>query len=103
MQKAGGQESAPGMASSGRYAQYGAEGTAAGARRLAHTTQETLERVTRAAAQATSRLSQQAEALRVLQGRALHTVRESARAHPVAAMTIAIAVGLLLSRLTSRR
>lgn len=103
MQNVGRQESAPGATGGGRYAQYGAEPPSADVSRLADATQETLARATQAAAQATDRLSQQTEALRTLQGRAMHTACTYVRAHPMAAVTIAIAVGLLLSRLTSRR
>lgn len=77
--------------------------TKPGASRLADAAEQTLERVTRAAAQAASRLSERSEALRALQGRTLRTARGYVRAHPIAAVATALAVGLLIARLTSRR
>jgi ElaB/YqjD/DUF883 family membrane-anchored ribosome-binding protein len=80
-----------------------AEQASAGLSRLQDTAQQTMGRVTDYASQAASRLSDKSQELMDMQGRALEQTRSYVREHPVAAIGIAIAVGLLISRLTSRR
>ena len=60
-------------------------------------------RVTQAASQAASRLSERGQELYDLQSEYVDTARSYVREHPIAAIGIAIAVGLVISRLTSRR
>ena len=69
--------------------------------RLSDSAQQTLERFTHAASEAASRLSAHGEAL--MQGRRAEQAREYMRAHPLATIGVAVAVGLALSRLLSRR
>ena len=64
---------------------------------------QTMGRVTQTASEAASRLSDKAHELYDLQGEYVETARSYVREHPMAAIGIAIAVGLLISRLTSRR
>jgi ElaB/YqjD/DUF883 family membrane-anchored ribosome-binding protein len=78
-----------------------AEHASAGLSRLSDSAQQTMERFTHAASQAASRLSEQGEAL--MHGRAAETARNYMREHPLATIGIAVAVGLLLSRLLTRR
>jgi ElaB/YqjD/DUF883 family membrane-anchored ribosome-binding protein len=70
---------------------------------LQQSAQQTVDRVTEAATQAAQRLSAHSDELWALQGRAMESTRSYVREHPIAAIGIAIAIGLLLSRLTSRR
>ena len=70
---------------------------------IQQTAQQTVDRVTQAAAQAARRLSAHSGELWAMRGRAMESTRSYVRTHPVAAVAIAIAIGLLLSRLTSRR
>ena len=69
--------------------------------RLSDTAQETIGRVTDVASETASRLRERSQQL--LDHPAIGTARSYVREHPVAAVGIAIAVGLLISRLTSRR
>jgi ElaB/YqjD/DUF883 family membrane-anchored ribosome-binding protein len=69
--------------------------------RLSDTAQETIGRVTDMASDTASRLRERSQQL--LDHPAIGTARSYVREHPVAAIGIAIAVGLLISRLTSRR
>jgi len=71
--------------------------------RLSETAQQTLGRVSEVASQAASRLSEKGQQLLELKGEAVDTARSYVREHPIAAIGIAIAIGLLISRLTSRR
>lgn len=102
MQNTGMQGSTPG-ATGAAPAENVADQPSAGLSRLADTAQQTLERVTQAASQAASRLSERSEDLWALQGRAADTARSYVREHPIATVAIALAVGLIISRLTSRR
>ena len=77
--------------------------SSAGVARLTETAQQALDRVTRAAHDAADRLSQRSEELWELQGRALSTARGYAKEHPLVTVGIAIAIGVLLSRLISRK
>src|SRR3954462_1578164 len=69
--------------------------------RVSETAQQTFGRVSAAASNAASRLSDKGQAL--LESRAMENARVYVREHPFMAVAIAIAVGLLISRLTSRR
>jgi ElaB/YqjD/DUF883 family membrane-anchored ribosome-binding protein len=65
--------------------------------------QETVDRWSSAASQAANRLSQRGEELWEMRGQAADTARTYMREHPLATIGIAVAVGLILSRLLSRR
>ena len=69
--------------------------------RLSETAQQTFGRVSAAASNAAARLSDKGHDL--LESRAVENARVYVREHPIMAIAIAIAVGLLISRLTSRR
>jgi ElaB/YqjD/DUF883 family membrane-anchored ribosome-binding protein len=99
MQNAGMQGSTP-LSSSG-YAEDTAERASAGLNRLSDSAQQTLERFTHAASEAASRLSAHGEAL--MHGERAEQARQYMRAHPLATIGIAVAIGLVLSRLLSRR
>jgi len=73
----------------------------AGLGRLTDSAQQTMERFTHAASQAASRLSAQGEQL--LQGPTAEKARTYMREHPVASIGIAVGIGLVLSKLLSRR
>jgi len=70
---------------------------------LSDAAQHTRERFNQAASQAASRLSETGEELWALQGRATETARTYMREHPVATIGIAVGIGLILSRLLTRR
>lgn len=55
------------------------------------------------ASQAANRLSERGEELWEMRGQAADTARTYMREHPLATIGIAVAVGLILSRLLSRR
>ena len=74
-----------------------AEQASAGLSRLSDTAQQTMGRVTEYA----SRLSDRSQEL--MDSRAFESARTYVRQHPIAAIGLAIAVGLLISKLTSRR
>jgi ElaB/YqjD/DUF883 family membrane-anchored ribosome-binding protein len=65
--------------------------------------QQTMDRVTQAASDAASRLSARGEELWAMRGQATDTARTYMREHPLATIGIAVAIGLILSRLLSRR
>lgn len=79
----------------------GSAASGAGLSRLTDAAQQTMERLTESTAQATRRLKEQGEAF--MQGPAVETARTYMREHPMATIGIAVAVGVLLSRLLSRR
>lgn len=79
------------------------EQASAGLSRLSDTAQQTMGRVTQAASQAAGRLSDKGHELYDLQSEYIDTARSYVREHPMAAIGIAIAIGLVISRLTSRR
>jgi ElaB/YqjD/DUF883 family membrane-anchored ribosome-binding protein len=79
------------------------EQASAGLGRLSETAQQTMGRVTEAASQAASRLGERSRELYDMQDEYVETARSYVRQHPIAAIGIAIAVGLVISRLTSRR
>ena len=78
-----------------------AEQASAGLARLSDTAQQTMGRVSDYASQAASRLSERSQEL--MDSEAVESARSYVRQHPIAAIGIAIAVGLLISKLTSRR
>jgi len=80
-----------------------AEQASAGLSRLSDTAHQTMGRVSQAASQAASRLSDKGLELYDMQSEYVETARTYVRQHPIAAIGIAIAIGLLISRLTSRR
>ena len=102
MQKTEMQGSTPGATTVSQYAEK-LEQAATGLSRLSETAHETMDRVTQAASQAASRLGERGEELWALQGRAADTARSYVREHPIATIGIALALGLLISKLTSRR
>ena len=75
----------------------------AGVQRITETAQQALERMTRAAHDAAERLSDRTEELWALQGRAMTTARGYAKDHPLVTVGVAIAIGVLLAKLISRR
>lgn len=103
MQNTSMQGSTPNTASTGRYVENIAEKANEGLGRLSETAHQTLDRVTDVASQTASRLSERGHELWDMRGEAVDTARSYVREHPIAAIGIAIAVGLLISRLTSRR
>ena len=70
---------------------------------LSDTAHQTMGRLTNAASQAASRLGERGEELWALQGKATETARTYMREHPLATIGIAVAIGLVLSRLLTRR
>jgi ElaB/YqjD/DUF883 family membrane-anchored ribosome-binding protein len=103
MQNTGMQGSTPSATSTGRYAENIADKATSSLGRLSDTAQQTMDRVTDAASQAASRLSERGQELWDMRGEAADTARSYVREHPIATIGIAIAIGLLISRLTSRR
>ena len=97
MQNTGMQGSTPNASTAERLA----EQANAGLSRLSETAHQTMGRVSDYASQAASRLSDRGHEL--LDSRTVESARTYVRQHPVAAIGIAIAVGLLISKLTSRR
>lgn len=91
------QGSTPGAAA--RQGENVAEQAHTGLGHLTDAVQQTIERVTQAA----GRLGERSDELWALQDRAVQTARTYMREHPIATIAIALAVGLLISRLTSRR
>jgi ElaB/YqjD/DUF883 family membrane-anchored ribosome-binding protein len=103
MQNTGMQGSTPSATTTGRYAENIAERATDRLGRLSETAQQTMDRVTDAASQAANRLSERGQELWEMRGEAVDTARSYVRQHPIATIGIAIAIGLLISRLTSRR
>jgi ElaB/YqjD/DUF883 family membrane-anchored ribosome-binding protein len=103
MQNTGMQGSTPSATSTGRSAENIAERATDRLGRLSETAQQTMDRVTDAASQAANRLSERGQELWEMRGEAVDTARSYVRQHPIATIGIAIAIGLLISRLTSRR
>jgi ElaB/YqjD/DUF883 family membrane-anchored ribosome-binding protein len=64
--------------------------------------QQTIDRVTQAASNAAGRLSARGEELWAMRDQATETARTYMREHPLATIGIAVAIGLILSRLLSR-
>jgi ElaB/YqjD/DUF883 family membrane-anchored ribosome-binding protein len=88
--------------STARYAEKIAEKAGATMNQISGAAQQTVDRVTDAASQAAQRLGEHTDELWELQQRAMESTRSYVREHPIAAIGIAIGVGLLLARLTSR-
>lgn len=103
MQNTNMQGSTPGTTSASRYAETAAEKASEGLGRLSDTAQQTMDRVTQVATQTANRLSERGQELWDMRGEAAETARSYVREHPIATIGIAIAIGLLISRLTSRR
>ena len=80
-----------------------AEESSARLGRITDNAQQAVDRITRAAHDAADRLSARTEELRELHGRALETARNYAKANPLATIGIAIALGVILSKLLSSR
>ena len=99
MQNTGMQGSTP--LSSTEQPEGAAERASASLSRLSDSAQQTLERFSHAASEAASRLSAHGEAL--MHSRRAEEAREYMRAHPMATIGIAVAIGFVLSRLLSRR
>jgi ElaB/YqjD/DUF883 family membrane-anchored ribosome-binding protein len=97
MQNTGMQGSTPGASTVEKLTEQATERLG----RLSETAHETMGRVSDIASQTASRLRDRSQQL--LDHPAVGNVRSYVREHPVAAIGIAIAVGLLISRLTSRR
>jgi ElaB/YqjD/DUF883 family membrane-anchored ribosome-binding protein len=62
-----------------------------------------MERLSDVASQTANRLSEKGQELWDMRGQAADHARSYVREHPIATIGIAIAIGLLISRLTSRR
>jgi ElaB/YqjD/DUF883 family membrane-anchored ribosome-binding protein len=103
MQNTGMQGSTPSAASTGRRAENLADKAAESLGRLSESAQQTMNRVTDAASQAANRVSERGQELWEMRGEAVDTARSYVREHPIATIGIAIAIGLLISRLTTRR
>lgn len=99
MQNTGMQGSTP--VSGTGHAEGAAERASANLSRLSDNAQQTLERFTHAASEAATRLSERGEAL--MRSERAEQARQYMRTHPLATIGIAIAIGLVLSRLLSRR
>jgi ElaB/YqjD/DUF883 family membrane-anchored ribosome-binding protein len=99
MQSTGMQGSTPSATSTGRLADKASEGLS----RLSETAQQTMDRVSDVASQTASRLGEKGQELWEMRGEAVDQARSYVREHPIATIGIAIAIGLLISRLTSRR
>lgn len=97
MQNTGMQGSSPAQTTSETLAEQATAGLA----RLSDTAQQTMGRVTDYASHAASRLSDRGHEL--MDSPYVDSARSYVRQHPVAAIGIAIAVGLIISKLTSRR
>lgn len=70
---------------------------------LSDTAQQTMDRFTHAASEAASRLGEKTHEFWDAQGPAVEKARTYMREHPVATIGIAVAIGLVLSRLLTRR
>jgi ElaB/YqjD/DUF883 family membrane-anchored ribosome-binding protein len=70
---------------------------------LSDTAQQTMERLTHAASQAASRLGERTHEFWEAQGPAVEKARTYMREHPLVTIGVAVAIGLVLSRLLTRR
>ena len=70
---------------------------------LSDTAQQTMERLTQAASQAASRLGERTHDFWEAQGPAVEKARTYMREHPMVTIGVAVAIGLVLSRLLTRR
>jgi len=99
MQNTGMQGSTPGATVAGDVAEHAA--TKLG--QLSDTAHQTMERLTHAASQAASRLGAKTHDFWEAQGPAVDQARTYMREHPLVTIGVAVAIGLLLSRLLTRR
>lgn len=99
MQSTGMQGSTP--AGAARDGETMTEQASAGLSRLTDSAQQTMQRLTNAASQVAGRLGAQGEEL--LHSPGVEKTRAYMREHPVATIAIALAVGLVISKLLSRR
>jgi ElaB/YqjD/DUF883 family membrane-anchored ribosome-binding protein len=95
--------SSPGASSAADHARDIAQRAQSTVTRLKDSAQSTASRLGDAASTAADRLSAKSEELMALQARMTDTARIYIREHPFATIAIAIAIGMILSRLTSRR
>lgn len=100
MQNTGMEGSNPGAAAG--LAEAADRGNAALAR-ISDTAQQTIERLRKTAAVAADRLNERSQELWELQGRAMQTARDYTKAHPLQTIAVVLAIGVLLSRLLSRK
>jgi len=100
MQNTGMQGSTPGTADAGNDV---TERASAKLSQLSDTAHQTMERFTQAASEAAGRLGEKTHDFWEAQGPAIDKARIYMREHPVATIGIAVAVGLILSRLLTRR
>lgn len=100
MQNTGMQGSTPAAPGAGQDA---AERATAKLSQLSDTAQQTVERFTHAASEAASRLGEKTHEFWDAQGPAVEKARTYMREHPLATIGIAVAIGLVLSRLLTRR
>ena len=70
---------------------------------LSDTAQQTIERLTDVASQAASRIGEKSQDLWAAQAPNVEKARVYMREHPLVAIGIAVAVGVVLARLISRR
>src|SRR5688572_29079843 len=79
------------------------ERAAAGIDRAASTAHQTVDKLTTAANSTKERLAATGELWMTQSQRAMEYTRDCVRTHPLAALGIAVAAGVLISRITSRR
>ena len=99
MQNTGMQGSTPAAAGG----QEVAERATAKLSQLSDTAQQTMERLTQAASEAASRLGERTHDFWEAQGPAVEKARTYMREHPMVTIGVAVAIGLVLSRLLTRR
>jgi len=100
MQNTGLEGSAPGTTGT---AQDAAAQVTAKLSQLTDSAQDTIERLSHTAAETASRLGERTHEFWEAQGPALDKARSYMREHPVATIAIAIGIGLVLSKLLTRR
>ena len=100
MQNAGLQGSTPGATGAGADV---SEQTTSKLAKLTDSAQHTIERFSHAAAETASRLGEKTHELWDAQAPNVEKARVYMREHPIATIAIAIGIGLVLSKLLSRR
>lgn len=103
MQNAGMHGSTPGTGPTDYGSENALNDTNAKLQNLSQSAQQTVEHLTAAASQAAARLSERGRDLWEAQQPNIERARGYMREHPVATVGIAVAIGLILSRLLSRR
>jgi ElaB/YqjD/DUF883 family membrane-anchored ribosome-binding protein len=103
MQNASMQGSTPSGMGSGQDPEAVLDRASAKLSNLTDSAQQTIERFSEAASEAATRLGDKGRDFWEAQGPALDKARSYMREHPVATIGIAVAVGLVLSKLLSRR